>query len=213
MNISLGLFALSLLALEVPQVRGEPDISYSVQSIEMIGLGWRGEFFNRLQPVTSQGGATVWTTGVEAARALAEKAPKSLKAPRVTSASQAVAHVLHRNNRKFASSVRRSAPGAGDEITRVAYTPSYEEVREGFAISLSGRKIDQGVLTCVALDETTVAAVHQVSLPGAETGKGCCETILRRGRGKGRVAARDPGSRPQRDRGRVADPERLAYSS
>ena len=62
----------------------------------MNGLDWRGTYFSRFEPVASQGGVTVWTAGHETALKLAELDPNGLKAPRVTTASQAVAHFSDR---------------------------------------------------------------------------------------------------------------------
>src|SRR4051812_38662181 len=65
MNITLGLFALSLLGAEGPEPREAAAITYDVRVITMNGLEWRGAYFSRLQTVASQGGVTVWTTGHE----------------------------------------------------------------------------------------------------------------------------------------------------
>jgi hypothetical protein len=176
MNVALGLFALSLLGAEGPQsTREAPDITYEIRVLKMSGLDWRGAYFSRLQPVASQGGATVWTVSSGTAHELAEKDPTAVRAPRVTAASRAVAHVFDRTTRKVASGLDRLADGPFDHATQVAYVPSYEEVREGWALTLSGRKIDQGVLACVVLDETRVAAVHQVALTEHVGTKPCCD--------------------------------------
>src|SRR4051812_5819750 len=174
MNLTICLVALSLLGTDRSPGREAPAISYQVRVLNMNGVEWRGAYYARLYPVKSQGGATVWTAGRETAQELAGCDPKGLKSPRVTSASQSAAHVFNRTNRKFSSGMNRMADGPFDHATQVAYTPSYEEVREGWAITLSGRKIDQGVLTCVVLDETTVAAVHQVALTENVGAKDCC---------------------------------------
>jgi hypothetical protein len=175
MNIALGLFALSLLGAEGSPNREAPDITYDVRVLQMNGLDWRGAYFSRLQPVTSQGGTTVWSVSRETAQQLAQMDPNVLRAPRVTAASQAVAHIFDRATRKVASGLNRLADGPFDHATKVAYTPSYEEVREGWAITLSGRKIDQGVLALVVLDETRIAAVHKVAMTEHMGAKTCCE--------------------------------------
>jgi hypothetical protein len=175
MSITLGLIALSLLGAEGPPNRDAPEIAYNVRVLNMNGLEWRGALFSQLRPVACRGGSTVWTTSRETAQKLADRDPKGLTAPRVTTASQSVAHLFQRTNRKVSSGLNRLADGPFDHATQVAYTPSYEQVREGWAITLTGRKIDQGVLVCAVLEDTRIAAVHQVALTENVVAKDCCE--------------------------------------
>jgi hypothetical protein len=197
MNFALGLFVLSWLGAEEAAERESrthvcynvtavgfggqdlsscdaPTISYDVRVLKMNGLEWRGAFYSQLQPITSQKGGAVWTASRETAERLAELDPNGLKAPRMTASSQGLAHFSDRGNRKVASGLARLADGPFDHATRVAYTPQYEEIRDGLALTMTGRKLDQGVLACVVLDESRVAAVHQVALSENVSAKTCC---------------------------------------
>ena len=130
----------------------------------MKGLGWRESLYSRLQPVTRQGGATVWTADHETVEALVARSSPVVRAPRVSSPEKAAARVTQSSTRKLATHLTRHADGPVDRAVPVSYTPDYEEVGEGFQMTISGREIDQGVLAWVLLEETRVAAVHQVML-------------------------------------------------
>jgi hypothetical protein len=193
MNLALGLFILSLVGAEGPRNCGAPDITYvtyDVRVIKINGLEWRGTFLDRLQPVARQGSATVWTAGRETAARLAELDPDARRAQRFSAPPRAVAHFSDRANRKVASGVTRFADGPLDHATRVAYTPQYEEIREGLALTITGRKLDQGVLACVVVDDTRVAAVHQVAFSEAVAPQSCCDKESAAGGCCGKVAAR-----------------------
>ena len=73
MNITLALFALSLLGADGPSNREAPDISYVVRVLKMNGLDWRGAFYSRLQPVA---------TRVASACTSAEKSPDTANSVR-----------------------------------------------------------------------------------------------------------------------------------
>jgi hypothetical protein len=177
MNLALGLFVLSLVGADgVPSsgAADSPCITYDVRVITINGLEWRGTFFDRLQPVARQGGGSVWTASRATAARLAELDPDAVKAHRFSAPPRAVAHFSDRANRKVAWGVTRLADGPFDHATRVAYTPQYEEIREGLALTITGRKLDQGVLALVVVDDTRVAAVHQVALSEVVAPQACC---------------------------------------
>jgi hypothetical protein len=190
MNLALGLFILSLVGAEGPRNCGAADITYDVRVVSINGLEWRRTFFDRLQPVARQGGGSVWTASRETAARLAELDPDAGKAPCLAAPPRGVAHFSDRANRKVASGVTRLADGPFDHATRVAYTPQYEEIREGLALTISGRKLDQGVLVCVAVDDTRVAAVHQVALSETVAPKACCDKESAAGECCGKIASR-----------------------
>ena len=164
MKIALGLFAWVLLGTEGAPKPDTPLIRYDLRIVEMKGLGWRESLYSRLQPVTRQGGATVWTADRETVEALVARSSPVVRAPRVSSPEKAAARVTQSSTRKLATHLTRHADGPVDRAVPVAYTPDYEEVGEGFQMTISGREIDQGVLAWVLLEETRVAAVHQVML-------------------------------------------------
>jgi hypothetical protein len=175
MNLALGLFILSLVGADGPQNCGAADITYEVRVIKINGLEWRGTFFDRLQPVARQAGGSIWTVSRETAARLAALDPDARQATRIAAPPRVVAHFSDRANRKVASGVTRLADGPFDHATRVAYTPHYEDIREGLALTITGRKLDQGVLACVVVDDTCVAAVHRVAFSEAVAPRACCE--------------------------------------
>ena len=160
MSIALGWLAVlaGFAGAPVPRVDG-PEITYQFQIVEMRGLEWRGGGIPGLKPVTSRGGVTVWTAPRDFLKALPEGAGKQvLMAPRVTALSQAAAHITTRKDRPFVTQVAwRGETSSPRETT--------ENVREGMAATVSGRCIDQGVLTQVVIEDTEVRSVHTLSLP------------------------------------------------
>jgi hypothetical protein len=175
MNHALGLLALLLVGQECPLNREAPDITYDVRVLTLPNLEWRGTYFERLQRVATQGGAAVWTASRATAEELAGLDPAGVKGPSVTASSQCVAHISDRANHKVATGLTRLADGPFNHATKVAYAPSFEEIREGYALTISGRKIDQGVLMYVVLDDTRVSTVHHVKLSECVAGgKSCC---------------------------------------
>jgi hypothetical protein len=130
----------------------------------MEGLGWRESIYSRLQPVTRQGTCTIWTAGRDLMKPLMEKASHVVMNPQMLAMSESMAHYSHRTSRRVASQLTRHADGPVDHAVAVAYLPHFEDVREGCQFTLSGRKLDQGILTKVIVEETRVSAVHQVKL-------------------------------------------------
>lgn len=164
MRAALGLLAVSLLGADHPSEKGHPPIQYHVKLLEMDGLKWRESLYSRLVPVTRQGGCSVWTAGRDVARPLAERASRVVMSPQVLAQSDAVAHYSQRTTRRVASQLTRHADGPVDHAIAVAYTPDFEDLREGCQLSVSGRKLDQGVLVKLVVEETRISAVHQVKL-------------------------------------------------
>jgi hypothetical protein len=83
-----------------------------------------------------------------------------------------VATISMENRRKVATRLNRHADGPVDHASAVAYLPEYEEVREGFRVTMSGRKLDQGVLAKLVAEDTRLAAVHKVAVCETVSGKG-----------------------------------------
>ncbi len=165
MSIALGWLAVlaGFAGAPVPRVDG-PEIIYQFQIIEMRGLQWRGGAVPGLKPVTSRGGVTVWTAPRDFLKSLPEGAGKQvLMAPRVTTWSQAAAHITTRKNRPFVTQVAwRGESTAPRETT--------ENVLEGMAATVSGRCIDQGVLTQVVIEDTEVRVGAHAEPPQPGTG-------------------------------------------
>jgi hypothetical protein len=174
----LGLLALALLGAEAPRNAEASQITYDTWMVEMVGLDWRETMGHDLQLVTRQGGATVWTAPMEVVKPLLEKLEATskdrllLRAPRVTACSQNVAVISRNEIRKLATKLNRHADGPVDHASAVAYTPDYEEVSSGLRITYAGRKLDQGVLTCVTAEDRRIAAIHKVTMGEMVSGEG-----------------------------------------
>jgi hypothetical protein len=157
--------ALAAVSAAPESGRGGVPIKYTVRFVEAEGLGWRDAVFTRLTPVTRQGAATVWTAPADVAKRLVAHTTKSpgahlLQAPAVTAWSGAPAHIATRSNRRLVTQVAWN----GDEH---AAEPRPETVRTGSATTLIGRKLDQGVLVQMVIEDAQILAVHRVPLGGS----------------------------------------------
>lgn len=164
MNAALSLFVVALLGADSSPSRGTPPIQYRVKLLEMDGLKWRESIYMRLQPVARQGACTVWTAKQELVKPLLDQASRVLMSPQVMADPDSVAAYSHRTTRKVASQLNRHADGPVDHAVAVAYTTEHEDLREGCQFTMSGRKLDQGMLIKMVVEETRIAAVHQVKL-------------------------------------------------
>ncbi len=165
MNFAVGLMGLALLGADgTTTSKAARPIQYHVRVLEMNGLEWREGIYTKLAPVSRQGTATIWTADKETSRTLIERAGRVVMSPQVMAQSDAVAHFSQRTSRRVVSKLTRLADGPVDHAIAVAYSPDYEEVRDGCQFSVTGRRLDQGILAKVVIDETQVAAVHQVKL-------------------------------------------------
>ena len=124
----------------------------------------RESLYSRLQPVTRRGSTTVWTASREVIDSLTGRSSQVLQAPQVVSAEKTVAHVSQSSTRRLATHLTRHPDGPVDHAVSVAYTPDYEEVGEGYKMTVSGRQLDQGVLAHLLLEDTRIATIHQVKL-------------------------------------------------
>jgi hypothetical protein len=176
---------------------GPITIRYTVRFVEVEGLGWRDAVFTRMTPVTRQGSATVWTAPADVAKhmiacAIRSPSTKMIQAPVVTAWSGMPAHITTRDSRQL--------------VTRVAFggdgrPAKPETVRTGSTATMAGRKLDQGILVQMVLQDTEILAVHRVGVgrsqvaspdPSAkkaayqahacESAVGCCEAakVLRK---------------------------------
>jgi hypothetical protein len=164
MNAALSLFVVALVGAEPSPSPGTPPIQYRVKLLEMDGLNWRESLYARLQPIARQGSCAVWTANREVSKAVVDRASRVLMSPQVLAEPDAVAAYSQRTIRKVASQLTRHADGPLDQAVAVAYTTSHEDLREGCQFTMAGRKLDQGMLVKMVVEETRVAAVHQVKL-------------------------------------------------
>jgi hypothetical protein len=172
MGMTLGWIALALAGTAgAPEPAREPvQIEYLIKMVEVDGVGWRQSVLPDLKPVTRQGAATVWTAPSPAmARVLDDIATKHtgtiFAAPRVIAFNGASAAVISRRNEQFVT----QASWKGDEP---AGKVPPEVVRTGWHATLNGRKLDQGILARIVIEDTMVRAIHRVQTSCA--GAGTC---------------------------------------
>lgn len=180
MRLILALIAVSLVGADTPSTPSEAvtcgngaapaSLTYDVKLLEMNGLAWRGEFYPKLQKVSHRGVVTVWTAPGSMVSKLEEKSGKVLAAPQVISMQDANATVFSTKTRRILGDLARHADGPVNHASYVAYTPQFEEATEGYSIAVKGRRLDQGVLVDVSLEDKHITAVHTVSLTEAIEG-------------------------------------------
>ncbi len=164
MGISIGWVALLLgVTGAQPADKNAAQITYTVRMIEAEGVGWRASVMSQLKPVTRQGSATIWTLPARASTLLIKEFEKdsavtlSTAASRVVAFSGVPATIQVRENRKFVTKVSWN----GDEAPATG-TP--EDLRVGWHTTLVGRKLDQGILVKMVLEDTEVRAVHEMPI-------------------------------------------------
>jgi hypothetical protein len=164
MGIALGwvVFALAGVAAAPVTDRNNVEIAYTVQYIETDGLGWREAMFTQLKPVARQGGATVWTVRQAAtkrflARVTQTQSGRILQAPKVTAPNGGSVHLSSRSDRPLVTQVAWSGEDHEAE-------PTVEKVRTGWVTTMVGRRLDQGILVQLVLEDTEISAVHNVKV-------------------------------------------------
>ena len=112
-----------------------------------------------LKPVTSHGAVSVWTAPAGFLKSLpagtvAEviSAPKLIAAPTMTPA-----HVTTRKNQSF---VTQAAWIDEAKDLRI----KYDSVRSGMAATVAGRKLDQGILVQLVIEDTDIRSIHTVNV-------------------------------------------------
>lgn len=157
---------LAFLALSFPGEGGPvappiPQIMYEFRLIDVEGLDWRANAPSRLNTVKREGGVTVWTTTKADFDQLGIKVFKSIMAPKVTAFENAAAHVTTKTIRHFLKEPSPSPDGA--KVTSFeGLVSDFKPIREGVALSVIGRKLDQGILARFVIEETRVQAIHHV---------------------------------------------------
>ena len=165
---ALGLLALALLGTEGPAQPVAPEVTYQLHVYEMKGVGWREDVYRRLQPVTRQGNSTLWTTDRTTMRELGKLAETAKMAPKMTALAGTPAHVvLYGTPPNGCTFQELQAQRLHEPVMRTSFdkggsNPAPERPR--FAATFTGRKLDQGVLVKLVLEETRFLAVHSVAL-------------------------------------------------
>jgi hypothetical protein len=164
MGVALGwiVFAVAGVAAVPPTDRTNTEITYTVQYVETEGLGWREAMLTQLKPVARQGGATIWTAPQAVAKRFLThvtetRSGKIFQAPKVTAPNGGPVHITSRSDRRLVTQVAWS----GDDHEA---EPTVEKVRTGWLATMVGRRLDQGVLVQLVLEDTEISAVHDVKI-------------------------------------------------
>ena len=156
----------SLLALAMAAAFGtgpaEEPISCQVRLLTMDGLGWRSDYYPRLQPVARQGTSAVWTADRALAETMTGQALTATVAPVCTNPGETTFDM--KATTCYVAHLERLADGPKNQATTIAFMPETASVEEGFRANISGRKLDQGVLARVAIEEAHIKAMHVVKM-------------------------------------------------
>ncbi|MDG3004006.1 hypothetical protein [Paludisphaera mucosa] len=158
MGVALGWLAVALAASGpgAPPEETKPQITYRFRMVEVKGLAWRG---TGLKPVAQHNAVSVWTTPDDFLDRLPAEAqavaadPAEVKGP-----AQAPVHLSTCKSQEFVTQVVWKGKGK-------APRPVTESVREGVVATVVGRRIDQGVLAQLVIDDVDVRSVHTIASP------------------------------------------------
>ncbi len=162
MAMGSGLLALTMamVAADGPSCPPVETTTYRVRVLTLDGLDWRTSSYSRLQPVAHQGTSTIWTADRALAASLADRAKGESPCHTIMAvgeASMTKAEVIH-----YVAAMERVADGPMNQSSAIAFMPRPEQVEERFSIRVEGRKLDQGILTRIALEESHVDVIHGV---------------------------------------------------
>ena len=155
-----GLLALAMLAADGPTCLPE-ETTFQVRVLTIDGLDWRTSAYTRLQPVARQGTSTIWTADRVLALTLAERSKSASKIGGMFGVTDGTWSI--NTPVTYVAAMERVANGPVNQSTAIAFMPRPELIDEHFAVKVTGRKLDQGVLANVEIDETHIDAIHQYS--------------------------------------------------
>ncbi|WP_165251460.1 hypothetical protein [Paludisphaera soli] len=161
MGIALGWVAAALAAAGAgsPPDEAKPEITYRFRTVAVRGLAWREA---GLKPVVQHNAVSVWTSADDFLDRLPGEA-RAVAAGTVEAKgfAQAPVHVTTRKSHDFVTQVIWKGKGKAPK-------PVTESVREGLVATVVGRKIDQGVLAQLVIDDVDVRSVHTLGSPAAK---------------------------------------------
>ncbi len=165
MNMTAGLLALLMLgAPDGPPESAEVPVGYQIKVLEMKGLEWRGDLHDKLTPVARQGGATIWTASRDLLPLLTKESGQVVYSPKAATGQEVPAQIRNQLQRAIVANLKRVADGPFGQATRLSYQPEIDHVRESFSIAVRCRKLDQGVLARVVIDETRLASLYTYTI-------------------------------------------------
>lgn len=160
-----------------------PVIDYEVVVLEMKGLDWRAVAPDALKRATRRPTDSIWTTDLTTARAIRERGREEQRVRALAAQGVPVTMQVMRNGKAGGMTGRLMAalPLAEREriLVKALNDPSLRRtavknkaaavpvttstsIVEGYQTQLSGRLLEQGILTKVRIDATHIAAVHTV---------------------------------------------------
>ena len=160
MGVTQGWLALALMATGATSSpeKPQPEIAYKFQMVEARGLAWRDPI-DGLKPVVQHGAVSVWTAPADFLETLSERASGVVTAEaQIKGPANSPAHLTTKKNQAFVTKV--SWRGEGKAPKRVV-----ENVREGMVATVVGRKLDQGVLAQLAIEDIDIRSVHTIDAP------------------------------------------------
>lgn len=159
MGYAMGWLVVVAALAGAPQTKpAGPEIKYQVKLVEVRGLKWRQAPGCCLKPVAHKNGVTIWTAPQDVVASLSEgTVENTIAAPKVIAATMSPAHVTTRKDHPFITQVSWNGR-TGEPRGKT------ETVREGMALTIAGRCIDQGVLTHLVIEDTGIHSVHTVNL-------------------------------------------------
>ncbi|APW63170.1 hypothetical protein [Paludisphaera borealis] len=160
MGNTLGCLALVLAAAgPAAPPKAKPEITYQFQMVEVRGLSWRDPGQSMLRSVAHHGAVSVWTAPGDFLDSLPKEARGAITTnSKIHGPAQVPTHLTTRKEQAFVTRVSWKGEGkAPKQIT--------ENIREGIAATVIGRKIDQGVLVQLVIDDTDIRSVHTIDVP------------------------------------------------
>lgn len=166
-----GLLAAAWLSAAGSGPAAGGPIQTEVRIVEMKGLDWRSASQTKLDLVTTQGGATIWTCSREVAETILKGADLVIQAPKITSDAGSVGVIRTDKRRHFVAHVAPVAGSPPGQATAIGFKPEIRSLPDSMNCTISGRGLDQGALLNVAIDDCQVIAMHSVSCPEAIASK------------------------------------------
>ena len=154
-----------LVALASPPEGPEPaaaeaPIACRVTVLEMPGLEWRRDLRDRVTRIRRPGAEAVWTAGREVGPTLIHMAARTVHSPQVVGPPGAVPAT----GEVEATSFR---PDRGEDAEASA-PPRQSPADDRLRTAVAARRLDQGILAEVLIEDTWVARSHQVEGEGPE---------------------------------------------
>jgi len=160
MAMTTGLLVLAAMGAEGPAGDCDGAMEYQVRVLTLDGLQWRADAYPRLRPVARQGTSSVWTADRALAEALAASARSVATGVKPGRSGEPV--VALKSPVYYQGHWDRVADGPINRATTLAWRPETGRFDEGFRAQVGCRKLDQGILALVRIEESHVNAIHKV---------------------------------------------------